>query len=197
MLEYFYTEETKEYTHAGEVFVDPLESKKQGTTIYMFSANATTQEPLEYKDGYAVIWNGSEWEYIEDHRGKIVWKSHEESMEIRELGLIPDGWAVEQPEKPMSVDDYDSAMEAHLLATRVARGYTLREPSPTYDNSPNERWASDAKDWKIFFTTVMEYGLRVQNEYASTGIAPTLEEFKNNLPNIVWSYSEETENNEQ
>lgn len=29
MLEYFYTEDTKEYTHSAEVFVDPLESQNQ------------------------------------------------------------------------------------------------------------------------------------------------------------------------
>ena len=87
----------------------------------------------------------------------------------------------------ISVADYDRAMEDHLLATRVARGYTLREPSPTYDNSPNARWASDAADWKAFFTAVMEYGLAVQNEYAATGKAPSLEEFKAGLPVIEWS----------
>ena len=86
----------------------------------------------------------------------------------------------------ISVADYDRAMEDHLLATRVARGYTLREPSPTYDNSPNARWASDAADWKAFFTAVMEYGLAVQNEYAATGKAPSLEEFKAGLPVIEW-----------
>lgn len=85
------------------------------------------------------------------------------------------------------VADYDQAMEDHLLATRVARGYTLREPSPTYDNSPNARWASDAADWKAFFTAVMEYGLAVQNEYAATGKAPSLEEFKAGLPKMKWS----------
>ena len=86
----------------------------------------------------------------------------------------------------ISVADYDRAMEDHLLATRVARGYTLREPSPTYDNSPNARWASDAADWKAFFTAVMEYGLAVQNEYAATGKAPSMEEFKAGLPVIEW-----------
>ena len=87
----------------------------------------------------------------------------------------------------VTADDYNRAMEAHLLATRVARGYTLREPSPTYDDSPNVRWASDAADWKAFFTAVMEYGLAVQNEYAATGKAPSLEEFKAGLPVIEWS----------
>lgn len=186
MLEYFYTEETKEYTHAEEVFTDPLESQKQGTTVYMFSANATTQEPLERKEGYAVVFNGTEWEYIEDHRGQIVWKSYSENMQIRELGPIPDGWTVEQPEKPITMDDYDAAMEAHITSARVARGYTTREPD-CYLNSRNERWAQDAEDFIIFRDAVMEYGLSVINEYARTGIAPTLEEFKNNLPNIEWS----------
>lgn len=87
----------------------------------------------------------------------------------------------------VSAADYDRAMEDHLLATRIARGYTLREPSPTYDNSPNVRWASDAADWKAFFTAVMEYGLAVQNEYAATGKAPSLEEFKAGLPKMKWS----------
>lgn len=114
-----------------------------------------------------------------------------ENGKIIEDNGIVDGvrqFCIAEPEvPPVTIDDYDSATEAHLLATRVARGYTLREPSPTYDNSPNARWASDARDWKIFFTTVMEYGLRVQNEFAKTGIAPTLEEFKNNLPQIEWT----------
>ena len=87
----------------------------------------------------------------------------------------------------VTADDYDRAVEQHLLDTRCARGYTLREPSPTYDNSPNTRWASDAADWKQFFTRVMEYGLAVQNEYAATGKAPSLEEFKAGLPKMKWS----------
>lgn len=87
----------------------------------------------------------------------------------------------------VTADDYDRAVEQYLLDTRCARGYTLREPSPTYDNSPNARWASDAADWKQFFTRVMEYGLAVQNEYAATGKAPSLEEFKAGLPKMKWS----------
>ena len=86
-----------------------------------------------------------------------------------------------------SVADYDRAVEQYLLDTRCARGYTLREPSPTYDNSPNARWASDAADWKAFFTTVLEYGLAVQNEYAATGKAPSLDEFKAGLPRMNWT----------
>ena len=108
-----------------------------------------------------------------------------EAVKPKKSRKIVDGKLV--VEDLICVADYDLVMEAHLLATRVARGYTLREPSPTYDNSPNARWASDAADWKAFFTAVMEYGLAVQNEYAATGKAPSLEEFKAGLPMIEWS----------
>lgn len=165
MLEYFYTEDTKEYTHAEEVFTDPLESQKQGTTVYMYSVNATTQEPLERKDGYAVVFNGDAWEYIEDHRGQIVWKSYDESMEIRELGAIPEGWTTEQPEKPMSIDDYDAAMEQYITSTRVARGYMLREPD-VYKDSSVPRWRQDAQDFIAFRDACLLYGQSVINTYS-------------------------------
>ena len=80
MLEYFYDTETKEFTHAAEVFTDPLESQAAGHDVYMFSADATTVEPIESKDGFAVVFNGTDWEHVEDHRGEIVWKSCAEYM---------------------------------------------------------------------------------------------------------------------
>lgn len=81
---------------------------------------------------------------------------------------------------------YDDAIEEHLLAERSARGYTVREPS-LYLNSSNERWASDARDWVAHVDAVMAYGLEVQNQFAETGEAPDLEEFKTGIPKIEWS----------
>ena len=84
------------------------------------------------------------------------------------------------------VKKYDDAIEEHLLAERSARGYTVREPS-LYINSSNERWASDARDWVAHVDAVMAYGLEVQNQFAETGEAPDLEEFKTEIPKIEWS----------
>ena len=191
MLEYFYDTDTKEFTHSSEVFTDPLESQNAGHDVYMFSANATIVEPLENKDGFAVVFNGTEWEYLEDHRGTIVWKSYEESMEIRELGPVPDGWTADQPEKPLEISDYDAAMEQHIAAARIERGYTTREPTE-YLGSAVPRWAQDAADYIAFRDKVMLYGLEVINEYAATGKAPSLEVFKAGLEMIKceWSYKD-------
>ena len=94
---------------------------------------------------------------------------------------------------PPTVADYDKAMEAHLLAERTARGYTLREPSD-YAGSTVPRWAQDAADWIEHRDAVMLYGLEIMNHYAETGEAPTLEEFRAALPKIRWSFKETEEN---
>lgn len=186
MKEYLFNRVTGELIRDQKMHIDPLESKKQGRTIYLQSACGTTEMPPERKEGYAVVWNGNTWGHVEDHRGVTVWKSYEESMEIRELGPIPDGWTVEQPEKPVTMDDYDNAMEAHITATRVARGYTTREPD-CYINSRNERRAQDAEDFIAFRDAVMDYAAAVREEYRTSGTVPSLEEFKHNLPQIEWS----------
>lgn len=187
MKEYIFDRTTGEFIREQEAHIDPLESRKQGRDVYLLSANGTTTPPPEKEDGYTVIWSGTAWEQIEDHRGEIVWKNHTESMEIRELGPIPEGWVSDQPEKPVTADDYDAAMEAHIAAARIARGYTTREPD-AYLNSRNERWAMDAMDYIAFRDAVMEYGLMVQNEFVKTGKAPSLDDFKAGLPQIEWTF---------
>lgn len=116
---------------------------------------------------------------------KVTTQEWHEAVKPKKTNRVVDGKLVVTD--LVTAGDYDRAVEQYLLDTRCARGYTLREPSPTYDDSPNARWASDAADWKAFFTAVMEYGLAVQNEYAATGKAPSLDEFKAGLPKMKWS----------
>jgi hypothetical protein len=85
--------------------------------------------------------------------------------------------------------DYDAAMEDYLREVRYERGYTTREPDD-YFGSSNPRWAQDAKDWVAFRDAVMTYALGVINEYAASGNAPTLAEFKEGFLKMVWSFKE-------
>lgn len=126
------------------------------------------------------------WKRIDDTRPEpsdgYVWVAN---------GWVDDEDAVKRVWKlepmPISVEDYDAAMEAHITQERVARGYTTREPS-AYVNSPNPRFAQDAADWARFLADVMAFGLGVLNEYQRTGVAPmTLAEFKAGLPTCNWT----------
>lgn len=97
----------------------------------------------------------------------------------------------EEPERPSTFKDYDNAMEAHLDAEKSERGYTKREPSD-YRGSSNPRWAQDADDWISHRDAVMEYGLDIENKAKRGETVPTLDEFKANLPKIVWTYQDES-----
>ena len=187
MKYYTFDAETREYLHSGSAAVDPLETLARGRRIYLLPANSTWTAPEKNKSGFAQIWNGGSWEYIADFRGRTVWKSYDDSMTITELGDIPAGYSLSRPEKVLTPADYDLAMEKYLCDTRVARGYTTREPD-FYFNSSVARWAQDAADWVKFRDEVMLYSLEVQNVFAATGKAPAMAEFLAAMPEINWSY---------
>lgn len=129
MQTYKYNASTKEYLYAEAAFLDPLETKLQGKDVYLIPADSTTEAPLDPKDGHAVCWNGSAWEYIEDHRkqqdrhgshptgqGTPYWlegdtyQSPARYMEA--LGPLPEGALLTQPEKPQDVIDAETLAQA-------------------------------------------------------------------------------------
>lgn len=103
MQYYSYLEETKEYAGTGTAQPDPLESSKQGESVWLLPANAVFTAPLEAKEGYAVVWNDTMWEYAEDHRGTEYWLPGDTwqtpAREMKELGALPDGALLERPVK--------------------------------------------------------------------------------------------------
>lgn len=63
---YLYNKETKIYTETRHAQIDPVETEKAGHTVYCGKPQyATYEQPLEPKEGFDVIWNGSAWEYRE------------------------------------------------------------------------------------------------------------------------------------
>lgn len=103
------------------------------------------------------------------------------------VGDIEQGFrCINPPPVPLTIEDYDKAMEDYLLSVRAARGYTTREPSD-YAGSSVPRWAQDAVDWISFRDDVMLYSLDVQNTAAAGGPIPTVDEFLANMPEIHWT----------
>lgn len=91
---------------------------------------------------------------------------------------------------PPAIEDFDKAMEDHLVRERSERGYTTREPD-SYLTSSVPRWKQDAEDWVAHRDEVMEYALDLINAVRSgEREPPTMEEFKAGLPTIAWTYVE-------
>jgi hypothetical protein len=116
MIAYVYDENTKEFLHEVQVEESPLE-----TGVILMPPNATLQALNEAKENYTQIFNGTEWNYIEDYRGKIIWKSYKESMVVEEIGAIPEGWSLEQPE-PTENERREIVAMLHLTGADVERG---------------------------------------------------------------------------
>lgn len=65
MIAYQYDSETKKYIGEIERQIDPLESLAQGADVWLMPANSTDVVPPEAKDGYDIVFNGTDWEYKE------------------------------------------------------------------------------------------------------------------------------------
>lgn len=78
---YKYDTQTKE-------FLEELEINEQYGINLPFT---TAIKPLAKKDGFAICFNGTKWEYIEDNRNKTVYsKTTKEKIEVDYLGEIKD-----------------------------------------------------------------------------------------------------------
>ena len=62
---YGYDRNTKEYTHMFDYYW------VAGTGI---AANSTlVQPPVQNREGFTKVFNGESWDYVEDHRGKMIY----------------------------------------------------------------------------------------------------------------------------
>lgn len=62
MIAYKY-DSNKRYSGTVECQKDPLESQAAGHDVWLLPADSTWAEPLPEKEGFYVVWNGTEWVY--------------------------------------------------------------------------------------------------------------------------------------
>lgn len=90
MIVYKYDTETKELIQELEI------NEAYGTNLPF----TTTIKPLSKKEGFAVCFNGTKWEYIEDNRNTVVYnKETKQESKIDYLGKIKDDVTTLKPEQ--------------------------------------------------------------------------------------------------
>lgn len=88
---YGYDRDTKEYTYMFDYYW------VTGTGI---AANSTLiQPPAQDKEGFVKVFNGDIWEYVEDHRGKVIYATANKKLTkvVKTLGPIDFGFTASQP----------------------------------------------------------------------------------------------------
>lgn len=103
MQAYMYSATTHEFLEPVPCFPDPVRSRIEGREVYLLPANSTFTEPPVKRTGYTAIWSGSGWSEVEDYRGVRYWPKgatfNSASMEMAELGPLPDGASLTRPEQ--------------------------------------------------------------------------------------------------
>ena len=95
---YGYNKNSKEYIGYMDAYVDPLESEIQKKSVFVIPPYFTEVEPAIPKEGNTMVFDGSTWSEVEDHRGLIVYdKKTGKELTISELGSIPSGYQIEKP----------------------------------------------------------------------------------------------------
>ncbi|WP_392440069.1 tail fiber assembly protein [Edwardsiella piscicida] len=123
---YGYSIETMEFTGRYDVRV------LEGTGIPGYS---TLLIPLEVTNGKAIIFNGTHWEYIDDHRGDTVYStSTGESSQVTYLGDIKPGYTLIKPGTPYDawngtawVTDLNAQHAANVALAEQKKGVLLSE----------------------------------------------------------------------
>ena len=90
MIVYKYDTDTKEFLQELEI------NEAYGTNLPF----ATTIKPLTKKDGFAICFNGTKWEYVEDNRNKVAYnKESKQESKIDYLGVIKNDVTILKPKQ--------------------------------------------------------------------------------------------------
>ncbi len=92
------------YDITTKEFIQELEINEAYGTNLPFT---TTVKPLAKKDGFAICFNGTKWEYVEDNRDKTVYvKATKDELKVDYLGKIKDEHTLLIPKE---FDEWDYA----------------------------------------------------------------------------------------
>ena len=147
---YVFDAESREFLRSEEAFLDPLETEQQGKEVYLLPADSTFAAPLAPKPGYAVCWNGTAWEHIEDHRqtrdkggvavegsGTPFWMPGDTwqtpARYMAAPGPLPEGALTDAPAKPADVLAAEALARAKAERADAVAALTVEVDGMTFD----------------------------------------------------------------
>lgn len=170
----------------------------------------TALTPPEPKQGFARIFNGTAWEYVEDHRqvkdqdGNIIsgsgtpyWLPGDtyatEARYMTTVGALPATAILTQPEKPADVVKaeqvalYVAAVQKRLDTFAQTRNYDNIFTACTYATSTNTKFSAEGlRCISLRDATWAKCYEVLAAVDAGTRTAPTIDELLAELPALTW-----------
>lgn len=132
---YRYDPITKIFIRQEPAMLDPLESEKQGRSIYLLPANCTFTEPPQEREGYNVVYNAAEnkWQYEEqpvDPAPEPAPEPTPEEKKAAEIAAIDAKYAAEKAEL---LNYYVEALATGNTELAAEISNEIKELNATYD----------------------------------------------------------------
>ena len=146
---YRFDAESREFLHAEEAALDPLESVAQGREVWLLPAEATFTPPPVAGEGQVALWRGAGWELVEDHRQKYegglplpgsgtpfwmpgdAWNTAPRYVE--KPGPLPEGALREAPAKPAEVVEAERLARAKAERAEAVEALTVDVDGLVFD----------------------------------------------------------------
>ena len=147
---YRFDAESREFLHAEEAALDPLESVVQGREVWLLPADSCFTPPPAARAGHVAVWNGEGWELVEDHRQKVgagglpvpgsgtpfwmpgdAWDAA--PRYVGEPGPLPEGALREAPAKPAEVLEAERLAHAKAERAEAVDALTVEVDGLTFD----------------------------------------------------------------
>lgn len=109
-----------------------------------------------------------------------------------EAGWILNNGQLEAPVIPPKtqeeiLEEYKDRMQSHVDLKAQEKNYKNGFTCATYTNSTNAQWKAEADAFIAWRDDVWEYAIGVQTQVEAEEIEPpTLEDFINNAPSLIW-----------
>lgn len=142
MKAYRYNVSTRIYEGEINCQKDPIASRKAGEDVWLLSAHSTFDKPLDPKENYNVVWNGSAWEYQiipqpEPAPEPTIEEKQEQVRSIRNCYLSGTDFT-QLEDAPFSAEEKASYAEYRQYLRDYTKGENWWESNPaTY-----EEWAT-------------------------------------------------------
>ena len=107
---YHYSGETGEFLWASEARLDPLETKKTGSPVYLRPANSTPDAPSAAGEHQAAVYRDGAWSLVNDYRGQKYWnKDTGEEVTIQDLGALDADLVATEPTSGLFQPQWDGS----------------------------------------------------------------------------------------
>lgn len=105
--------------------------------------------------------------------------------------VLIDGAIQEPTRQPKTqaelINDYTNALNALFNSKAKEKNYDSEISIVSYASSNNQTWATEATQFIAWRDSCWQYAYGVLAEVEAGSTAPTLQEFINNMPQIIWS----------